>query len=435
MINNQFVKGFILFFIAIVFSGCITTGDPFSGLPPGIWRGVLYLDQGTQKILTGGSFDEKSEAQLPFNFEVIYDTPDSFHIEVINGTERILIDDIAFGLDRSTGRDSVEIEFSVYDSYIKGNYEEDAIEGEWIVRSKENYRIPFQAKHSKAHRFTDLKEPPLMDISGKWAVQLETESDSPYPAIGLFKQEGNHLTGTFLTEIGDYRYLEGTVQGDRIFLSVFDGAHSFLFEAKILPDQSISGIFRNGSHYKTYWSAIKDENASLADPYELTYLNEGFNSFDFNFETPEGQMISLADEAYEHKVKIVQIFGTWCPNCYDETRFLVDYLKENPNDQLAIVGLAFERQKNVLDAKKSISRYQERMQIPYPIVYAGESDKEKASEALPMINRVISYPTLIFIDRDNQVRKIHTGFSGPATPEYASFKEEFKALVNSLLAE
>ncbi|MDX1665959.1 MAG: hypothetical protein R3350_01965 [Saprospiraceae bacterium] len=66
---------------------------------------------------------------------------------------------------------------------------------------------------------------------------------------------------------------------------------------------------------------------------------------------------------------------------------------------------------------------------------AGASDKEEASENLPMLNAIISYPTLIFIDRDGRVRKIHTGFAGPATDQYQEFKENFESTVNQLVNE
>lgn len=414
---------------------CIETGTPFSGIPPGIWRSVVYLGEGSVKSQSQGTFDEKSKAELPFNFEVIYDTPDSFHLELIHGKERIIVDDIRFGLDRSIGKDTIEIHFPVYDSYLKGKYEEDAIEGIWIVNNREDYRIPFKAVHSKDWRFTNDKDVPKMDLTGKWSVILSTESDNPDPAIGIFEQDENELTGTFLTETGDYRFLEGTVQDDRMFLSTFDGAHAFLFEAKILDDGTLSGIFRSGSHYKTYWSAERNDNATLKDPYELTYLNEGFDRVEFSFPTPDGEMVSLSDERFKGKAKLVQIFGTWCPNCYDETRFLVDYLKANPRDDLEVVGLAFERHKDLEKAKSSIRRYAEKMNVPYPLLFAGPSDKSLASKALPMINRVISYPTLIFIDRNDKVRKIHTGFNGPATPGYEAFKEEFDQLIEEITSD
>ena len=53
-----------------------------------------------------------------------------------------------------------------------------------------------------------------------------------------------------------------------------------------------------------------------------------------------------------------------------------------------------------------------------------------------MLNHVLSYPTSIFIDKTGKVRKIHTGFNGPATGEkYTEFKTEFNAFMTMLLAE
>ena len=426
----------IVLFTVVYSLGCIKVTNSFSMLPPGIWRGVLFLDEGTQKVAENASFDEKSKAELPFNFEVIYDNPDSMHILIRNGEERIKLTDIDFGLDRATARDTLDIHFPIFDSYIDAKYEEDAIAGRWIVNSKVNYQIPFEARYSKPYRFFELNDPPSADISGKWKVQFEVETESPEDAIGIFNQNGNELTGTFLTETGDYRYLEGTVSGNRAFLSTFDGAHAFLFEAKILEDGTLSGIFRSGSHYKTYWNAVKDNNATIRDPYTLTYLKEGYDSFGFSFYDPETKdKVSLSDPAFEGKVKLIQILGTWCPNCYDETRFLVDYFEKNKMPDVKTVALAFERHADFGKANQAILRYKEKMNVVYPMLYAGVSDKEKASAALPMLNEVISYPTLIFIDRENKVRKIHTGFAGPATPDYNQFVKEFDELIKELVGE
>ena len=53
-----------------------------------------------------------------------------------------------------------------------------------------------------------------------------------------------------------------------------------------------------------------------------------------------------------------------------------------------------------------------------------------------MLNHVLSYPTSIFIDKKGKVRKIHTGFNGPATGEkYTEFKKEFESFVAELLNE
>ncbi len=76
--------------------------------------------------------------------------------------------------------------------------------------------------------------------------------------------------------------------------------------------------------------------------------------------------------------------------------------------------------------------------MPYPILLAqyGTSNKQKANEKLPMLNHILSYPTTIYIDKAGEVRKIHTGFNGPATGEkFVEFKEEFNKTIKALTSE
>ncbi|MEM6700127.1 MAG: TlpA disulfide reductase family protein [Bacteroidota bacterium] len=423
--------------IAILLQSCVVVDNQYNVVPPGIWRATLDLkgqiNEKVEEVTADVEFEEITDGDLPFNFEVIYDDPNTIHIEIINGSERIRVDDVTYGHSRVTGKDSIIINFPVFDSYIMAYYEEDVIEGKWYVKNRENYSIPFTAFHGEGYRFTELKKEPVMNISGNWKTMFEVETETPYPAIAELKQDGNYLTGTFRTETGDYRFLEGTIQDNKVYLSCFDGAHAFLFEAKILEDESMIGSFRSGKHYKTLWEAEKDENFQLGSADSLTFLKEGYDKFEFSFENTAGETVSLAD--YEGKVKLIQIFGTWCPNCRDETNYLVDYLTKNPNEDLAVIGLGFEKHRDQEKAKAALDRYKAQMNIPYELLLAGYSDKSEASQVLPMLNKVISYPTMIFIDRNNQVRRVHTGFSGPATSKYEAFVADFEAYVEELLQE
>ena len=435
------MKRYIFIFLSTyLLTGCFTIENRYTGIPPGTWRGTLDVNP-----IVGGppvadledqqfNYDDTPPNYLPFTFDIVYENDTDFYVELINGEERIPVKDVSFGRKRSTNKDTFLIEFPVYDAYIEGIYSERVMQGHWVVNYKKNYAVPFVAKYGKNYRFTQLKEEPVMDISGKWTVQFE-DSGGTYPGVGVFKQEGNHLTGTFLTETGDYRYLEGTIQKNKLFLSVFDGSHAFLFEAKILEDQTMIGSFKSGKHYQATWTGKKEDNAKLADPNSLTFLKEGYDQLEFAFPNAAGEIIKLGDERYKNKVKLVQIFGTWCPNCRDETRFLVDYLKKNPSKDLEVIGLAFEKYKDAGKSNAAIKRYQQRMNIPYELLLAGDADKKEAAKALPMLNHILAYPTLIFIDKNNKVRKIHTGFSGPATADYELFGEEFDATITELLAE
>jgi thiol-disulfide isomerase/thioredoxin len=127
--------------------------------------------------------------------------------------------------------------------------------------------------------------------------------------------------------------------------------------------------------------------------------------------------------------------GTWCPNCKDETVFLLDYLHKNPDPGFEVLGISFERHTDEAKAKEAIKTYKSKMNIPYAIVYGGSNNKQKASEVLPMLNQVVAFPTLIFLDEHNHVVAIHTGFSGPATTGYEKFKQEFEELVQKITTE
>ncbi len=437
----------VVFMLLVMLSGCFFEfSNQFSSVAPGPWRGVLELDP---KFITPNpkgeplpeklnlEFEEVSQGELPFNFEIVYDNDTSFHIILKNAEERIKLDQISFGRDIRTGSDTMMIEFPVFDSYISASYEENVIAGKWVVNYREEngvpYEIPFVARYGQDHRFTTLEKAPIFDISGRWEARFEIDTETPYPAVGEFQQEGNHVTGTFLTETGDYRFLEGTIQGNKLYLSCFDGSHAFLFEAKINPDSTMIGSFKSGKHYRTVWEAKKNEASTLADPNQLTYLKEGYEDFDFSFTSTEGQMVALSDEQFSDKVKIIQLFSSSCPNCRDQTNFLLDFIKETNSDDLVVIGLGFERYDEQDKSMDALQRYKAKMNIPYTVLLAGKYDKEEAQRALPMLNHVLAYPTLIFVDRNNNIRKIHTGFSGPATSKYEDFRKEFKSTVQDLL--
>ena len=436
----------VILFIGLAISSCLVVQNQFLGLAPGPWRAVLKLEFVPVTPNPKGKplpeklnleFEEVSKGELPFTFEVIYkdDSKEDFHIEIINGEERIIVDDVIVGRDLKTAKDTILIDFPVYDSYIKAIYEENIMEGEWIVRNRDNYSIPFVARHGQDHRFTTLRKEPKLDLTGKWETTFEIGTEDEYKAIGEFQQNGNKLTGTFLTETGDYRFLEGTVQENKMYLSVFDGSHAFLFEAKITEEETLIGSFRSGTHYRTTWEAKRNPDFKLKDEGELTFLNEGYDKVNFSFPKTKGEMVSLDDDRYQGKVKIVNIFGTWCPNCRDEAKFLKEYLDTHPNNDLEVISLAFEKRKTEEEAFAAIERFRTNLGVNYEILYAGYYNKKQAAEALPMLNHILSYPTMIIIDKNDQVRRIHTGFSGPATSKYATFKEEFDTLVQEILRE
>lgn len=435
---------FALLLVSLLMSQCLVIENPHTRLAPGQWRGVLKLDP-SQASRLGGSgdqvrkgaiqFEEITAGELPFLFEVRYTTADSFYLVIFNGEEEIEVRDIRYGLDRATAKDTLRVDFPLMDSYIEAVCEAGVMQGEWVVNYREQYRIPFEARHGKADRFTSLRKPAAGDISGAWAVQFEAGEATAYPALAEFRQEGHILTGTFRTETGDFRYLEGTVQANKLYLSCFDGAHAYLFEGKIMEDGSLQGLFRSGSHYVAFWEGQRDPDFRLAHPDSLIQASQPEAPVVFRFPGTDGTWVSNQDAAYAGRPLIVQILGTWCPNCLDETVFLRDYLATHPEAGIGVIGIGFERYREEDKAMDALRRYATRLELPYPLLLGGIYDKKEAAAQVPFLSGIKAYPTLVFLNKEHRVVRVHTGFDGPATSAYAEFQTAFHQFVQQLTSE
>lgn len=367
------------------------------------------------------------EATLPFNAQII-ENEGKLQFYAVNGNERIRAD--VFDVKG----DSLFVQLPIFNTALIGKLTDESIEGIYFDYSrKEDYQITFSATKSFKSRFIAL-QPASVNVSGKWKVEFSPGSDNAYMAIGEFQQEGSKATGTFLTTTGDYRYLDGNVSGDSLFLSCFDGSHAFLFKAKVFGD-SINGAFWSGTHWQENWIGVRDDNYELPDADELTFLKPGCEQLEFSFPNMDGVTVSLSDDRFQEKVVIVQLMGSWCPNCMDETAYLVQLHEKFHQQGLEIISLAFEKSDKETNIR-SLKRLKSHFNIPYEILLAGKASKKEAANKLPMLNHVLSFPTSIFIDREGKVRRIHTGFSGPGTGQYyQEFVEETDRFVTQLLIE
>jgi thiol-disulfide isomerase/thioredoxin len=383
-------------------------------LKSGIWRGVTKTDKGVE---------------IPFNFEM---TTISGHsvLAVMNGAERIKVTDIKYK------GDSVFIRMPLFDSEFRVKRVAGNLVGKWTKNQGTKYvSMDFTATPNTPWRFKTLQKPSA-NITGRWAVPFG-KAPKQDMTVGEFKQVGSKLTGTFLSTTGDYRYLEGVVTGNDLYLSCFDGGHDYLFTGKIIGNKIV-----NGKHYANLssiddWSGLKNPNAKLPDAYSLTSLKPGYKKLAFTFKDVNGRKVSLSDARYKNKVVIVQLLGSWCPNCMDETAYLVNYYKKFHARGVEVIGLAYERTTDVAKSQRTVKQLKNRFSIPYPILLTGYTPaKGDPAKSLPMMNDVLGFPTTIIIDKKGDVRKIHTGFSGPGTGEhYTDFITEFERLTQHMLEE
>lgn len=373
-----------------------------------------------------GTIEAQDNEVIPFVFKVTSPTT----LEIYNADEVIIVDEIRYE------NDSVYIQIPVFQISLVANINASNELNGYYVKAGSSIGVPFFASEETL-RFPE-GDAAKVDVSGKWEVVFDPDNkDGGSLAMGLFEQSGNKVTGTFRTTTGDYRYLEGVLNGNQMKLSTFDGAHAFLFTANISGD-TMEGVFYSRNTYKVGFKAKKNNEFELPDANKLTHLREGYERLEFSFPDANGKLVSLEDEYFKNKVVVVQIMGTWCPNCLDEARFLTEYYTANKDMPVAFVALTFESAKTEEKAWSAVNRFVDNVGVVYPVLLAnyGSAKKDYVLEKLPALAQFLSYPTAIYIDKKGVVRKIHTGFNGPATGEkYEEFKSEFDEFVNLLVNE
>ncbi len=404
----------LILILTVLLGSCEKTRLPQSGS----WRAVLIPDTSDPTM------------EIPFILEIKHNDGQTLTAAIRNGNETIEIKEII------QDNDSIHFHLPVFEGTIDSRLVKNRLEGTYTHRSSgRSWTIPFFAEHGITDRFPEHTGNPAANLSGRWEVRAGA-GDQAEKQVGEFVQQGSRLTGTFLTTTGDYRYLDGKVSGSQMMFSAFDGAHALVFKADISADgQLTNGTFCGGPAWKGVWSAVRNDTVTLPDPKTLTFLKPGYERLEFAFPDLDGNLVNLNDLRFTGKTIIVQILGSWCPNCMDETRFFAGLYRKYKDKGLEIIGLCYESN-DPAKSVKAIKRFRDQTDAGYTFLYAGESNKRKAGGTLPMLNRILSYPTSVFVGNNGIVRAIFTGFSGPGTGEhYEQLSGEMEELLKTLLGE
>lgn len=376
------------------------------------WRGLLHLNDSTN---------------LPFIFSISKQNEQTV-INLINGNDTVVMNRVA------TSGDSIYAEVPVFNAALSFvMLDPEHLRGAWHYYDKAaDFSVPFSAIKTEANRFS-AQHAPCCPLEAPWAFTI---GDRPAPhALSDFRNSKEKFWGSILTNTGDYRFMEGVVADSNFYFATFDGVFAYLFEGKFVSENRLVGTFFSSSTTVKPFTAVLDSNFQLANSDTLTYLKDANQPFEFTFLDLNGQHKTYNQASFQNKVTIVQILGTWCPNCLDETHFLKALLKDYQSKGLQVVGLAFERKPELEASKKAIEKMQRDLEVPYEILFAGKAGAQEAAAALPMLNAVLSYPTAIFVGPDGRVRKIETGFNGPGTSKYDQYVKDTHAFIEELLTE
>lgn len=423
MRGMKLVRLFLLLPMITLLNACAGDTTPqIDGLRVGPWRAVLQVPGG----------------ELPFGFTVSARNGKAL-VTLINGASRVEVDEISVKDGEAT------LLMPGFENRIVARIDGGTLQGTLTMVKAGGVlqQIPFTAIHGQTHRFTAVDggaaasaqagAPPV--LSGRWAITFE-DGGKQTPAVGEFVQTGERVTGTIMTPTGDHRFLDGDYREGELRLSKFDGGHVFLYRGTRQADGSLSGRFWSGTAFEDRFVARRDENASLGDAENVTRLAAGANQLDFRFPDLAGHEISITDPFFRGKVVVVALAGSWCPNCHDEAAFLAEFHRQNRARGFEVISLMFEQFGDFRRAADATERFRRRYGIDYTTLIAGTSDKDDAASKLPQLNGVFAFPTTIFVDRQGKVRRIHTGFSGPATgSHHEKLIADFRKTVETLLAE
>ena len=374
------------------------------------WKGVLIRTDGIQ---------------IPFAYEVkgnkwlIKNAEDKIELTASNAED-----------------DSILARFPVYESYLKAKRVGNKMFGYWYKAGTQGIaKMRFEGT-ANTSKFPSAKSG-WPNLSGRYKMDIEKDATH---SIGEFTQRNSILQGSILQWSGDLGYVDGSVKGDSIFISAFEGVHALFFKGKLNKRGEIKdGIFYSRDFNALKWQAVKDETVELDYSIVQTTLKEGTDSIaSFAFEDLDGNRISIKDEKFKNKVVVVQVLGTWCPNCLDETNFLVPYYEKNKSRGVEVVALAYEYSADKERSLSNLKKLRDRLKVNYPVLWTGVSvaDPELTEKTIPQLNKIMLFPSTIFIGKNGKIMQVDTDFNGPATGKhYEEYKQNFEKTITDLLAK
>jgi thiol-disulfide isomerase/thioredoxin len=326
---------------------------------------------------------------------------------------------------------SLLLSWDSFAAKLQATLRDGVFEGEYIRQASTRAVYAFHAKPYSDDRASQENAP---SIGGTWLIPTKSAKGEQAWRL-IVDQSGTRVSASILRVDGDTGALTGTYRDGKFVLSHFSGLRPALFEITLQKDGTLD-ILQNG---KNTFTAIRWDKARAqglpepTDPAKHTTVKDPGESFRYSFPDLDGHLITNNDAKFRSKVVLVNIMGSWCPNCHDETPFLVELYRKYHAQGLEIVALSFEEAdqlKNPTRLRAFIKKYG----IEYTVLLGGQPDEAK--DKLTQAVNWNAWPTTFMLGRDGLVRHVHAGFASSATGDLHRRSEaEFTAEVEQLLKE
>lgn len=301
-----------------------------------------------------------------------------------------------------------------------------------VLRGTYN-NLPIEARPHKA--VAAAKAP---NIAGEWRIPVNSPKGEKAWRL-IVQQRNGEAYATILRIDGDTGTLNGPFRNGKFSLSRFAGERPGLLELTPQGDGSLALAFydNNGRNdYRAYRAtqAAKAGVAAPSDPVRFTTVKDKNEKLRFSGVDLNGKRIDQNDPRFKGKVVLVNLTGSWCPNCHDEAPFLAALDAKYRARGLQIVGLDFEQPEQLNSGLPRLKAFIARYRLKYTYLVAGEPKEVK--EKLPQAVNLNAWPTSFFLGRDGKVRSVHVGFPSRGSAQFdQKARADIQHEIETLLAE
>lgn len=363
---------------------------------------------------------------IPFRLQIAGDGS-NLNGWLFNGDEKV----VASGASFQNG--SLVLNFDSYAAKLEAKLQDGALVGQYGPMLKKNY--PVTAHRHSPEASANVNAP---SIDGLWEVGVTSSKGEKAWRLIVQQKSASNVEAAILRVDGDTGALTGGYKDGKFVLSHFSGGRPSLMILTPAADGTLA-IDMTDLHGSSQLTATRPDVARAkglpppTDPDHHTTVKDPSEPFRFSFPDLNGKIVSNTDAHFQGKVVLVNITGSWCPNCHDEAPFLAELYRKYRSQGLEVVALSFEEEEQLKNPAR-LRAFMKEYGIEYTVLLGGTPDERDAKLTQPV--NLNSWPTTFFIGRDGRVRFVHAGFPGPASGVlYHQAVKEFYSQVDSLLAE
>ncbi len=372
----------------------------------GHWDGMLQVPDG----------------KIAFRFD-IGGTPDRVEITYFDGDTPVRA---------STGghfqNGALDVDFASYATKLAATLDKDGTLRGTIGA------LPFEAHPAAARKAAAPKAP---DIAGVWEIPLDSaKGEKAWRLVVDQKPTGTYAA--ILRIDGDTGTINGVFDGTAFNLSRFAAERPVSLKITPQADGSLA-LVQIDQFGKRELKALRPTAARTAglaapaDPARHTGVKDPSERMRFSGADLDGRQITQDDPRFKGKVVVLNITGSWCPNCHDEAPFLAELDAKYRAKGLEVVGLDFENPEDMKELKR-LRAFIQRYGLKYTVLVAGV--RQDVNTLLPQAVNLNAWPTTFFIGRDGKVRTVHVGFPSRGSKEFdRQARAEITQTVEQLLSE